>query len=94
MSSSNFHLGSNFGTVGLIIQAFMKQSDNPAAAAVGWILSLIVQVAWWITTFFVVPMIVIDNLGVRESMSKSPELFTWGEDIVLLELESLISWCV
>ena len=86
------------GTVGLIIQALegMKHSDNPAAAAVGWILSLIVQVAWWITTFFVVPMIVIDNLGVRESMSKSPELFgnTWGEDIVSSAGTGIINFLV
>jgi len=86
------------GTVGLIIQALegMKNSDNVGAAIVGWILSLLIQLAWWITTFFVVPMIVIDNLGVGESMSKSPELFgkTWGEDIVSSAGTGIINFLV
>ena len=74
------------GTVGLIITALqsMQQSDNLVVSIFGHIASFIVQVAWWIATFFVVPMIVLDNIGVGESMSKSPELFkqTWGEDVV------------
>ncbi len=86
------------GTVGMIIQALegMKNSDNVGAAIVGWILSLLIQLAWWITTFFVVPMIVIDNLGVGESMSKSPELFrkTWGEDIVSSAGTGIINFLV
>lgn len=86
------------GTVGMIIQALegMKNSDNVGAAIVGWILSLLIQLAWWITTFFVVPMIVIDNLGVGESMSKSPDLFgkTWGEDIVSSAGTGIINFLV
>ena len=86
------------GTVGMIIQALegMKNSDNVGAAIVGWILSLLIQLAWWITTFFVVPMIVIDNLGVGESMSKSPELFrkTWGEEIVSSAGTGIINFLV
>ena len=74
------------GTVGLIVTALqsMQQSDNLVVSIFGHIASFIVQVAWWIATFFVVPMIVLDNIGVGESMSKSPELFkqTWGEDVV------------
>ena len=74
------------GTVGLIIMALesMRDSDNPVVGIFGMIASWIVQVAWWITTFFVVPMIVLDKISIGESMSKSPELFkqTWGEDVV------------
>ena len=74
------------GTVGLIVTALqsMQHSDNFVVSIFGHIASFIVQVAWWISTFFVVPMIVLDNIGVGESMSKSPELFkqTWGEDVV------------
>ena len=74
------------GTVGLIIRAFesMQDSKNPGVAFVGGIISLMIRYAWWITTFFVVPMIVLDKISIRESMSKSPELFeqTWGEDVV------------
>ena len=70
------------GTVGLIISAFesMQDSKNPGVAFLGGIISLMIRYAWWITTFFVVPMIVLDKIGIRESMSKRPELFeqTWG----------------
>jgi len=74
------------GTVGLIITALesMRDSKNHAVALFGMLASLIVKYTWWITTFFVVPMIVLDKISIGESMSKSPKLFeqTWGEDIV------------
>ena len=86
------------GTVGLIITALesMRDSDNPAVAIIGMIASLIVQVAWWITTFFVVPMIVLDKISIGESMSKSPELFkqTWGEDVVSTAGTGIINFLV
>ena len=45
---------------------------------------MMIGYAWWLTTFFVVPMIVLDKIGIGESMSKSEQLFehTWGEDVV------------
>jgi len=74
------------GTVGLIIRAFqsMQDSKKPGVAFVGAMIAFFIRYAWWITTFFVVPMIVLDKIGIGESMSKSPELFeqTWGEDVV------------
>ena len=74
------------GTVGLIIRAFesMEDSKNRGVAFVGGIISMMIGYAWWLTTFFVVPMIVLDKISIGESMSKSPELFkqTWGEDVV------------
>ena len=74
------------GTVGLIIMALesMRDSKNPGMALLGGLISLIIQLAWWITTFFVVPMIVLDKIGIGESMSKSEQLFehAWGEDVV------------
>ena len=47
-------------------------------------------------TFFVVPMIVLDKIGIRESMSKSPELFeqTWGEDVVSTVGTGIINFLV
>ena len=59
------------GTVGLIIMALesMRDSDNPVVGIFGMIASWIVQVAWWITTFFVVPMIVLDKISIGESLS-------------------------
>ena len=74
------------GTVGLIIRAFqsMQDSKKPGVAFVGWMIKHMIRYAWWITTFFVVPMIVLDKIGIGESMSKSEQLFehTWGEDVV------------
>ena len=74
------------GTVGLVVGLLegMAQDDNPVVRVIGSIASLIVQVAWWMTTFFVVPMLVLEGYQVGESMRRSPELFekTWGEDIV------------
>ena len=87
------------GTVGLIIRALESirlDSKNPGMAIVGGIISLIIRVSWWITTFFVVPMIVLDKIGIRESMSKSPELFeqTWGEDVVSTVGTGIINFLV
>ena len=86
------------GTVGLVIMALqsMQQSDNPVVSIFGHIASFIAQVAWWITTFFVVPMIVLDNIGVGESMSKSPELFkqAWGEGVVSTTGTGIINFLV
>ena len=75
------------GTVGLIIRALDSvrfDSKNPGVRFVGAMIHFFIRYAWWITTFFVVPMIVLDKIGIGESMSKSPELFgqTWGEDVV------------
>ena len=86
------------GTIGLIVTALqsMQQSDNFVVSIFGHIASFIVQVAWWISTFFVVPMIVLDNIGVGESMSKSPELFkqAWGEGVVSTTGTGIINFLV
>ena len=86
------------GTVGLIIMALesSRDSKNPVVGIFGMIASWSVRVAWWITTFFVVPMIVLDNISVGESMSKSPELFkqTWGEDVVSTTGTGIINFLV
>ena len=86
------------GTVGLIIMALesMRDSKNPGMALLGGLISLIIQLAWWITTFFVVPMIVLDKISIGESMSKSPKLFvqTWGEDVVSTTGTGIINFLV
>ena len=86
------------GTVGILIRSIesLSESKNKAVAALGMVVSWILRAAWWITTFFVVPMIVLDNLGVGESMSKSPELFkkTWGENVVSMVGTGLIGFLV
>ena len=74
------------GTVGLIVGLLegMAHDDNPVVRVIGSLASFLVQVAWWMTTFFVVPMLVLEGYQVGECMRRSPELFkqTWGEDVV------------
>ena len=75
------------GTVGLflqILEGISKDSDAPLPIrAVAGLASFILGIAWWITTFFVIPMIVLERSGVIDGMSQSPKLFmkTWGEGI-------------
>jgi len=75
------------GTVGLLIQmleglAHDERSPLPLRMVAG-IASFIIGMAWWVVTFFVVPIIVLERAGVFDSMSKSPKMFaeTWGEDV-------------
>ena len=75
------------GTVGLFIQILEGLANNedspPPLRLVAGIASFIIGVAWWVLTFFVVPIIVLERASVLDSMGRSPELFrgTWGEDV-------------
>ncbi len=75
------------GTVGLILQILEGISKDPDAPPpirmIAGLASFILGIAWWITTFFVIPMIVLERAGVIDSMGKGTELFkkTWGENI-------------
>jgi len=75
------------GTVGLflqILEGISKDSGAPAPLrVVAGISSFILGIAWWIVTFFVIPIIVLERAGVIEGMSEGPRLFkkTWGEDV-------------
>ena len=86
------------GTVGLIVSFFesMAHSDNIALKLLGSIISMLIQFAWWMTTFFVIPIIVLEKNGVFESMKESPELFqkTWGENIVASMGTGIINFLV
>ena len=86
------------GTVGLIVSFFesMAHSDNIALKLLGSIISILIQFAWWMTTFFVIPIIVLEKNGVFESMKESPELFqkTWGENIVASMGTGIINFLV
>jgi len=44
---------------------------------------LLVEVAWWMYTFFIIPMIVLEKKGVREGLRDGRALFgkTWGENV-------------
>ena len=86
------------GTVGLIVNFFesMASSDNIALKILGSLISTLIQFAWWMTTFFVIPIIVLEKNGVFESMKESPELFqkTWGENIVASMGTGIINFLV
>jgi hypothetical protein len=66
-------------TVGVILRAI---SDR--LGFVGRIIVGIVGAAWSLATFFVVPVLVLEDRSVRESFSRSVEVFrkTWGETVV------------
>jgi len=75
------------GTVGLFINILEglshDENTSPPLRFVAGLASFIIGIAWWIVTFFVIPMIVLERAGVLDSMGKSTELFkrTWGEDV-------------
>ncbi|MGB1460913.1 MAG: DUF6159 family protein [Candidatus Thalassarchaeaceae archaeon] len=75
------------GTVGLFIQileGLARGNDAPVPLRiVAGLASFIIGIAWWIVTFFMIPMIVLERAGVMDSMGRSTELFkrTWGEDV-------------
>ncbi|MFB6178439.1 MAG: DUF6159 family protein [Halorientalis sp.] len=62
--------------VGLILRLIEESSD-----LLGKLVALVVGVAWAIMTFFVVPIIVFEDVSVRELFSRSSGLIkqTWGE---------------
>tara|TARA_B100000686_G_scaffold232026_1_gene239624 strand:+ start:516 stop:1334 length:819 start_codon:yes stop_codon:yes gene_type:complete len=75
------------GTVGLFIQILEglahSEDSPPPLRIVAGLASFIIGIAWWIVTFFMIPMIVLDRSGILDGMGKSTELFkrTWGEDV-------------
>jgi Family of unknown function (DUF6159) len=51
---------------------------------VGTIVARLVGLAWQLVTFLVVPILVIEDLGVGDALKRSKDLFkkTWGENVV------------
>ncbi len=79
------HIGKIFvwalvsATIGLILRAISERSGT-----VGRIVIAVIGMAWSLLTFFVVPVMVLENTGVFESIKKSGSLFrkTWGENVI------------
>ena len=75
------------GTVGVILkilESVANDKDSPLPLRiVAGLATFILGVAWWMATFFVVPILVLEKAGVVDSMKQSPSLFkeTWGEDV-------------
>ena len=72
-----------FGILMRLIRDAAANSKNPALRIAGAIFTFILETAWWITTFFIIPMIVLEGKGVRDAFNSSKSLFTktWGENI-------------
>lgn len=68
------------GTVGLILRTLSDRSKT-----LGKILVALIGTAWSLLTFFVIPVIIIENKGVFSSLKESASLFkkTWGENLIM-----------
>ena len=74
-------------TVGVIARGITqsgRQSDNAIIAILTAILGGLIQGAWSLMVFFAIPVMIVENVGVRDSLKRSLELFkrTWGEGFV------------
>tara|TARA_B110001454_G_C12610358_1_gene388428 strand:- start:199 stop:891 length:693 start_codon:yes stop_codon:yes gene_type:complete len=76
------------GTVGLLLRIARdaisnNQKAHPAVKIFAYIILMLVEVAWWIYTFFIIPMIVLEKKGIREGLRDGRSLFgkTWGENV-------------
>lgn len=65
-------------TVSVILKSLQER-----AGFLGQIVIGLVGLAWTLVTFLVIPVFVIEQVGVRESISRSASLFkrTWGENV-------------
>ncbi|MCA0457521.1 MAG: DUF6159 family protein [Chloroflexi bacterium] len=71
-------------TIGMIaksIQQSGRNSNNIVAAIVSSIIAGIIQGAWNMVVFFAIPVLVVEDIGVMDSLKRSLGLFkeTWGE---------------
>ena len=66
-------------TVGMILRA-IQSSDNMVARILGSLLDM----AWGVLTFLVVPILVVEQTGPFSSLRRSGELLrhTWGENLI------------
>jgi hypothetical protein len=66
-------------TVTMILQAIEERFG-----IVGTIVARLVGLAWNLVTFLVVPILVLEDLGVGDAIKRSKDLFkkTWGENVI------------
>ena len=78
-------------TVGQLIRAVQER-----AGIVGALLGGLVGLAWNVTVFFVVPLIVLENLGPVDALKASAARLkrTWGEQLILNGGMGLVSFLV
>ncbi len=66
-------------TVGVVL-SILRDRNN----VIGQIISSLLGTAWALLTYFVVPVMILEDKGVIESITRSASLFkqTWGETVV------------
>jgi len=66
-------------TVGIILRIIANKSNT-----LGRIVIAFIGMAWSLLTFFVVPVMIFENISVIQSIKKSGYLFkkTWGENVI------------
>lgn len=67
-------------TVSIVIKAIQQRTG-----VVGQILGAVAGVAWALVTLLVVPIMVIEHVGMKEAVTRSGQAFkrTWGENLAL-----------
>ena len=75
-----------WGCLNLAVGTFVRAIERGRGilGLVGRMVALIAVIAWSAATFFVVPVILFEGLGVSDAMRRSRELVrsTWGEGVV------------
>src|SRR3954470_12137674 len=66
-------------TVTMVLQAIEERFG-----IIGTIVARLVGLAWNLVTFLVVPILVLEDLGVGDALKRSKDLFkkTWGENVI------------
>ncbi len=71
-------------TIGMLARAIRESSSNSrnlVGAIIGAIIAGIIQGTWNLVVFFAIPVLVVEDVGVMDSLKRSLALFkqTWGE---------------
>ena len=71
-------------TIGMLARAIRdsgRNSRNPVGMIISAIIAGIIQGSWNLVVFFAIPVLVVEDLGVMDSLKRSLGLFkqTWGE---------------
>ncbi|NWG18089.1 MAG: hypothetical protein HXY41_15810 [Chloroflexi bacterium] len=74
-------------TIGMIARSIResgRRSDNLLVAILTGIIGGLIQGTWNLLVFFAIPVLVVENIGVIDSLKRSLEIFkkTWGEGFV------------
>lgn len=85
MNNAKKHIGKIFAwalvaaTVGIVMQVISDKSKLLGKIAVS-----LLSMAWNLLVFFIVPVLIIENVDVLASIKRSGEVFrkTWGENVV------------